>query len=132
MPCYNEHTLTLIESEVRPCMHCNTLSAALAPVQHGQEIDALSLYHVLEQLTDERHPRGKRYRLALILSLLIEGEAGRDDHADREGPRGSAGAQIGCARCCLVRGSSFRVWRPTAMCCAPWTLIRSPRYSPVG
>lgn len=55
-------------------MHYNTLNAALAPVQHWQEIDALSLYHVLEQLTDERHPRGKRYRLALILSLLILGK----------------------------------------------------------
>ena len=74
MPCYNEQTLTLIESEAWPCMHDNTLSAALAPVQHWQEIDALSLYHVLEQLTDERHPRGKRYRLALMLSLLILGK----------------------------------------------------------
>ena len=55
-------------------MHNTTLSAALAPVQHWQEIDALSLYHVMEQITDERHPRGKRYRLALILSLLIVGK----------------------------------------------------------
>jgi hypothetical protein len=53
----------------------------------------LSLYHVFEQITDERHPRGKCYSLMLILSLLIEGEAGRDDHADRRGPRGSAGAR---------------------------------------
>lgn len=55
-------------------MHYNTLSAALAPVEYGQEIDPLSLYHVFEQLTDERRPRGKRYNLALILSLLIIGK----------------------------------------------------------
>lgn len=55
-------------------MHYNTFSAALAPVQHWQEIDALALYHVFEQITDERHPRGKRYSLALILSLVILGK----------------------------------------------------------
>jgi hypothetical protein len=110
VPCYNEQTLTLIESEVRPCMHYNTLSAALAPVQHWQEIDALSLYHVLEQLTDERHPRGKRYRLALILSLLIEGEAGRDDHADRDCRVGPLACRLAapdvtwCAGAVSVRG----------------------------
>ena len=108
-------------------MHSNTVSAALAPVQHWQEMDALSLYQVFEQITDERHPRGKRSSLALILSLLIEGEAGRDDHADCQGPRGSAGEKIGCARCCLERESSFPAWRPTARCCAPWRLIRSRR-----
>ena len=55
-------------------MHDNTLSAGLAPVQDWQEIDALSLYHVFEQITDERHLRGKRYSLALVLSLLILGK----------------------------------------------------------
>jgi predicted transposase YbfD/YdcC len=42
--------------------------------EHKQELDALSLYHVLEQITDRRRPRGKRYRLALVLSLLILGK----------------------------------------------------------
>lgn len=55
-------------------MHYNTFRAALAPIEDGQEIDALSLYHAFEQLIDERHPRGKRYSLALILSLLIVGK----------------------------------------------------------
>ena len=55
-------------------MHYNTLSAALAAVEPEQEIDALSLYRVFEQITDERHPRGKRYSLALVLSLVILGK----------------------------------------------------------
>ena len=55
-------------------MHYNTVSGALAQVEAGQEIDVLSLYHVLEQITDKRHPRGKRYSLALVLSLLIVGK----------------------------------------------------------
>ena len=55
-------------------MHYNMFSATLAPAECWQEIDALSLYHVFEQLTDERRPRGKRYSLALILSLLTVGK----------------------------------------------------------
>jgi hypothetical protein len=55
-------------------MHYNTLNAALAPVEYWQESDAVSLYHVFEQLPDGRHPRGKRYSLALVLSLLIVGK----------------------------------------------------------
>lgn len=55
-------------------MPYNTLSAALVPVEHWQEIDAWSLYHTFEQITDGRRPRGKRYSLALVLSLLILGK----------------------------------------------------------
>lgn len=55
-------------------MHYNTLNAALAAVECTEEIDPLSLYHVFEQLTEGRHPRGKRYSLALVLSLLIVGK----------------------------------------------------------
>lgn len=55
-------------------MHYNTVSGTQAPTDHWQESDALSLYHVFEQITDERHPRGKRYSLALVLSLLILGK----------------------------------------------------------
>jgi hypothetical protein len=55
-------------------MHYNTLNAALAAVECAEEIDPLSLYHVFEQLTEGRHPRGKRYSLALVLSLLIVGK----------------------------------------------------------
>ena len=82
-------------------MHYSTLSAALVPVECWQEMDTLSLYYAFEQITDGRCPRGKRYSLALVLSLLIEGEAGRDDHAHRRGPRGCACGQTGCTRCCL-------------------------------
>jgi predicted transposase YbfD/YdcC len=55
-------------------MHSNTFSAALVSVESEQEIDALSLYHIFEQLPDERRSRGKRYNLALILSLLTMGK----------------------------------------------------------
>ena len=55
-------------------MHYNTGSAVLAPVDCGQEIDVLSLYHAFEQLPDRRHLRGKRYSLALVLSLLVIGK----------------------------------------------------------
>jgi predicted transposase YbfD/YdcC len=55
-------------------MHSNTFLPALAPTAPEQPIDALALYHVLEQITDRRRPRGKRYTLALVLSLLILGK----------------------------------------------------------
>jgi predicted transposase YbfD/YdcC len=55
-------------------MHYSTLSAALVPVERWQEMDTLSLYHAFEQITDGRCPRGKRYSLALVLSLLILGK----------------------------------------------------------
>ena len=41
MPCYNERTLILMESETWPSMHSNTFHLALAPVVHEQEIAAL-------------------------------------------------------------------------------------------
>ena len=44
------------------------------PVEPWQEIDAWSLYHAFEQITDGRRPRRKRYSLALVLSLLILGK----------------------------------------------------------
>lgn len=55
-------------------MHYNTGSAALASVEGWQESDVLSLYHVFEHLSDGRHPRGKRYSLPLVLSLVILGK----------------------------------------------------------
>jgi hypothetical protein len=36
-----------------------------------QEIDALSVYRACEQVQDGRHKRGVRYRVALILTLII-------------------------------------------------------------
>ena len=35
------------------------------------EVDALSLYRVLEQVPEHRQKRGVRYRLAVILSLVV-------------------------------------------------------------
>src|SRR5215831_9825958 len=55
-------------------MHSHTLNAALAAVECTEEMDPVSLYHVFEPLTEGRHPRGKRYSLALVLSLLIVGK----------------------------------------------------------
>lgn len=39
-----------------------------------EEMDVLSLYRVLEQVTDHRHKRGVRYPLALVLSLVVLGK----------------------------------------------------------
>jgi hypothetical protein len=39
-----------------------------------QEIDALSVYHAFEQLTDGRHKRGVRYSVALVLTLIVLGK----------------------------------------------------------
>jgi len=36
-----------------------------------QEVDALSVYQACEQIQDGRHKRGVRYRVALILTLII-------------------------------------------------------------
>lgn len=55
-------------------MHYNMINATLVASEPWQGMDALSLYHVFEQLSDKRHPRGKRYSLALVLSLLILGK----------------------------------------------------------
>ena len=36
-----------------------------------QEVDAFSVYQACEQIQDGRHKRGGRYRVALILTLII-------------------------------------------------------------
>ncbi len=55
-------------------MHYNTLAYLLEPAASEGEIDTLSLYHALEQVPDGRQSRGKRYSLALVLSLLVLGK----------------------------------------------------------
>jgi hypothetical protein len=40
----------------------------------SEEIDALSLYRALEHISDQRHKRGVRYPLAVILSLVVLGK----------------------------------------------------------
>jgi hypothetical protein len=55
-------------------MHSNTLSEPLAQAEWAKEIDALSVYHAFEQVTDGRHKRGVRYSVALVLTLIILGK----------------------------------------------------------
>lgn len=55
-------------------MHANTLEYLPEPIAPGVEIDPLSLYSALEHVHDGRKPRGKRYQLALVLSLLLMGK----------------------------------------------------------
>src|SRR5215469_6152006 len=55
-------------------MHDNTLEYLPEPIAPEVEIDPLSLYSALEQVHDGRRPRGKRYQLALVLSLLLLGK----------------------------------------------------------
>ena len=40
----------------------------------GERIDAASLYRALEYISDQRHKRGVRYPLAVILSLVVLGK----------------------------------------------------------
>src|SRR5690348_5844576 len=41
-----------------------------------EEMDVLSLYRMLEQVSDHRQKRGVRYPLAFVLSLVILGKLG--------------------------------------------------------
>ncbi len=55
-------------------MDSTTSNAPLQALEYGEEIDALSLYRALEQISDQRHKRGVRYPLAVILSLVVLGK----------------------------------------------------------
>lgn len=55
-------------------MHYNTVSEAFAQAEETQEIDPLSIYHAFEQITNGRKPRGVRYRVALVLTLVLLGK----------------------------------------------------------
>jgi predicted transposase YbfD/YdcC len=52
-------------------MHSTILNEACAG---AEEIDALSVYHAFEQVTDGRHKRGVRYNVALVLTLIVLGK----------------------------------------------------------
>jgi len=69
-------------------MHDNTLEYLPEPIAPEVEIDPLSLYSALEQVHDRRKPRGKRYQLALVLSLLLLGKLAHDEQPGGQGPRG--------------------------------------------
>lgn len=55
-------------------MHYNTLSEAFAQSTQIEEVDALSVYHAFEQVTDGRQARGVRYSMALVLTLIVLGK----------------------------------------------------------
>ena len=54
-------------------MNYSTLQQAMEQVgwSQEQEVDAFSVYQACEQIQDGRHKRGVRYRVALILTLII-------------------------------------------------------------
>lgn len=55
-------------------MDSTTNSDPLQGLEYSEEIDALSLYRALEHISDQRHKRGVRYPLAVILSLVVLGK----------------------------------------------------------
>lgn len=52
-------------------MHCNTTLTDLTTDRPGTVLDLGGLYAELEGLNDKRKARGKRYRLALVLLLMV-------------------------------------------------------------
>jgi predicted transposase YbfD/YdcC len=52
-------------------MDYSTIAETLAQVKPSSQTDALTLYEALEQVRDGRKKRGVRYRLALILTLIV-------------------------------------------------------------
>jgi hypothetical protein len=55
-------------------MDYTTLQEAMEQIAQEQQIDALSVYRAFEQIEDGRHQRGVRYRVALILPLIVLGK----------------------------------------------------------
>ncbi|MFL5664531.1 MAG: ISAs1 family transposase [Ktedonobacteraceae bacterium] len=52
-------------------MNYTTFEEAMKQAGLPVEMDALSVYQAFEQVTDGRHKRGVRYRVALILTLIV-------------------------------------------------------------
>lgn len=55
-------------------MNCNRFGDMVQVSQQSIAIDEASLYKAFEQVKDERKAKGKRYPLALILTLLLLGK----------------------------------------------------------
>ncbi len=55
-------------------MNYTTLEESMNQVDRLQDIEAMSVYRAFEQIEDGRHKRGVRYRLALLLTLLVLGK----------------------------------------------------------
>lgn len=52
-------------------MNCSTTLADLATDTPGTVFDLDGLYAEFDELNDKRKARGKRYRLALVLLLIV-------------------------------------------------------------
>src|SRR5437773_5154473 len=55
-------------------MNSITLAEAMEQVGWDAQIDALSIYRAFEQIEDGRHKRAVRYRVALILTVIVRGK----------------------------------------------------------
>jgi hypothetical protein len=96
-------------------MNYTTLQEAVKQAGLTQEIDALSVYRAFEQVQDRRHRRGVRYRVALILTLIVLGKlSGMTTLAGIA--QGDACERNGAGRCCQGHASAFPAQPPTAMC----------------
>jgi predicted transposase YbfD/YdcC len=52
-------------------MDYSTIATTIEQIQPSDKTDALTLYEAFEQVSDGRKKRGVRYRLALILTLIV-------------------------------------------------------------
>jgi predicted transposase YbfD/YdcC len=55
-------------------MNYTTLQEVMEQGEWEQQIDAFSVYQACEQIEDGRHKRGKRYSVALIVTLILLGK----------------------------------------------------------
>ncbi len=60
-------------------MDYSTLCLEVTPPEEGCVFDAGSLYAQFERLVDKRHARGKRYRLELVLILVVLAKLSGED-----------------------------------------------------
>ncbi len=60
-------------------MNSITLAEAMEQVGWDQQIDARSVYRACEHVEDKRQKRGRRYSVALILTLIRLGKTRRND-----------------------------------------------------
>jgi len=63
--------ISVANSKERLRLDYNTIAARIEQSHVSGETDALTLYEVFEQVKDGRKKRGVRYRLALILTLIV-------------------------------------------------------------
>ena len=52
-------------------MDYSTFQQTMEQVKLPEEMEALSVYRALQQVSDGRHKRGVRYSVALILTLIL-------------------------------------------------------------